>query len=70
MGKQFLFQSTGMLMFGEKCWWKVNKDVIIVVEAYFLSLQKKIVSKDMVSFTEKCTVLENFAKVREISERR
>ena len=74
MRKQFPFQSRGMLMFGEKCWWKVNQDVIIVVEVYFLSLatglQKKIVSKDMVSLTEKCMVLENFAKVRQISERR
>ena len=63
-----------MLMFGEKRWWKVNLDVIIVVEVYFLSLatelQKKIASKDMVSLTEKCMVLENFAKVRQISERR
>ena len=52
----------------------MNQDVIIVVEVYFLSLatglQKKIVSKDMVSLTEKCMVLENFAKVRQISERR
>ena len=31
---------------------------------------KEIVSKDMVSLTEKCMVLENFAKVRQISERR
>ena len=63
-----------MLMFGEKRWWKVNLDVIIVVEVYFLSLatelQKKTASKDMVSLTEKCMVLENFAKVRQISERR
>ena len=70
MGKQFLFQSTGMLMFGEKWWSKVNKDVIIVVETYFLSLEKKIVSKGMVSLAEKWTVLENFPKVRQILERR
>ena len=70
MGKQFLFQSTCMLMFGEKWWSKVNKDVIIVVETYFLSLEKKIVSKDMVSLAEKWMVLENFPKVRQILERR